>query len=134
MIHSAGSINYNATSHHALFQSSHQPSTSGSVIVTSTNISSTGNNYNSNSMNGSILVAAKQHNVSSSSCVNQLTNSSNNVAHALMTTVNTAVMGGMPNSLDNCKLVISAVTSTSCSASANSGNDRETCKATTATN
>ncbi|XP_062716021.1 myotubularin-related protein 4 isoform X3 [Aedes albopictus] len=115
--------------------SSHQPSTSGSVIVTTTNSScTTSNNYNSNSMNGSILVAAKQHNLSSSACVNQLTNSSNNVALALMTTVNTAVVGGMPNTLENCKHVVSAMTNTSCSASAHSGNDRDTCKATTATN
>lgn len=85
-------------------------------------------------MNGSILVAAKQHNLSSSACVNQLTNSSNNVALALMTTVNTAAVGGMPNTLENCKHVASAMTNTSCSASAHSGNDRETCKATTATN
>lgn len=109
---------------------SHQPSTSGSVIVNNT----TTNNYNSNSMNGSILVATKQHNASSSSCVNQLSSGSSHATHVLMTTVSTAPVSGMPKNLEHCKHIVTAVTSTSCGVSANSGSDREACKATTATN
>ncbi|XP_065076097.1 myotubularin-related protein 4 isoform X3 [Ochlerotatus camptorhynchus] len=109
--------------------SSHQPSTSGSIIVNSISSSSNNSQHISNSMNGSILAATKQHNASSSSPVNQMASSSNGVAVALMTSINTATIGN-----SNCKHVVTSVASTSCSASANSGTDREACKATTATN
>lgn len=110
----------------------HQPSTSGSVIVNSVSSSSNNNQHISNSMNGNILPATKQHNASSSSSVNHMVGSSNGVAVALMTSINTATMGCVPNS--NCKQVVASVASSSCSASANSGTDRGACKATTATN
>lgn len=115
-----------------------QPSMNGSVIVNNSS-----SNHHSNSMNGSVVLAAKQHNVSSLSTLNHLANSTSNVnnnnnngvAATLITSISTTATNGLASNLENCKhTATSAVTSTSCSASANSNADRATCKATTATN
>ncbi|XP_058455879.1 myotubularin-related protein 3 isoform X2 [Malaya genurostris] len=108
--------------------SSLQPTTSGSVIVNNSSISS----QHSGCMNGSVLLATKQHNGSSLPAVIQEANN-NTVAVALMSSLGTPAASGLSTSLENCKHN-NSITSTSCSASANSNSDRGTCKATTATN
>lgn len=80
----------------------------------------------------------KQHNITALlSSAHHVANKAS-VAAALMTSISTAAAGSLPNSLENCckHPAACAVTSTSCSASANNATnaDRGTCKATTATN
>ncbi|XP_053697624.1 myotubularin-related protein 3 isoform X2 [Sabethes cyaneus] len=112
-----------------------QPTMSGSSATVSNSVVS---GQHGNFMNGSVLVATKQHNGSSASTPAAVSHEANNnsVAAALMTSINTVATNSLSSNLENCKHAAASatITSTSCSASANSNSDRGTCKATTATN